>query len=105
MTDQTPTFMIRFSSKLRCGTFEPEYDYHVDLCKLDDGRYAVYFDYLTPQTFIPTNEVTSPNHRRWRDLGTEQAAWMSCELAREWVREKVCRLFEDPSAAWGGKTD
>ena len=106
MTDQKPpTFMIRFSRELRCGTFEPEYDYHIDLHKLDDERYAVYFDYPTPQTFIPTKKATSLGHREWRDLGTEQAALMSRELAREWVRKKVCRLFQEPCAAWGGNTD
>ena len=102
MTDQTPpTFMIRFSRELRDGNFEPEYD-HVDLCKIDDGRYAFFFDCLTPPNIIPTNEVFSLGHREWRDLGYDRPARMSRELARKWVRKKVCRLFEDPSAAWGG---
>ena len=106
MTDQTtPTSVIRFSRELRCGTFEPDYDCDADLYKLHDGRYAVFFNGPTSPNFSSTRDVTSLCHKEWRNLGKAQGVVMSKELARDWVREKVCRLFEDPSAVLGSKTD
>ena len=69
--------------------------------RIGEGRYCKAFHWLTDMNKLPGEPVplSDREHSQWHlDVPIE----MDEKQAKNWIREKVSRIFSEPEALWGG---